>query len=129
MRGWVLILRRGGTLLPRQRPSDDWREGFVESRSRWAGDRLVRVLEFRKLGASAVAPPDAVLYDFAVTRLGGEGLTVRGIERLESCGSVAAVLQEWRVDLQRVVPPGGHYGPPLGKVRPSVGPGSEKDDT
>jgi hypothetical protein len=37
------------------------------------------------------------------------------------------VLQEWRLDLQRVVPPGGHYGPPTGEVRPWVGPGSERD--
>ncbi len=125
MRGWMLKLRKSGTLLPQRRDPDEWLEGFIESRSRWAGERLVRVPEFRQIHASVVAPPDALLYDFAVTRLGGEGITVRGIERLESRGTVAAVLQEWRVDLQRVVPPGGHYGPPLGVIRPSVGPGSD----
>ncbi len=127
MRGWILKLRQGGTLLPQHRAPEDWREGFVESRSEWAGERLVRVLEFRRIHAAVVAPPDEVLYDFAVTRFGREGVLVRGIERLEHRGTVAAVLQEWRLDLQRVVPPGGHYGAPTGEVRPWVSPGSEQD--
>jgi len=41
-------------------------------------------------------------------------LIVRGFER----AGAAAVVQEWRLDLQRAVAPGGHYGPPLGEVRP-----------
>ena len=28
----------------------------------------------------------------------------------------AAVVQEWRLDVQRAVAPGEHYGPPLGEV-------------
>jgi hypothetical protein len=37
---------------------------------------------------------------------------VRGFERV----GAAAVVQEWRLDVQRAEAPGGHYGPPLGEV-------------
>ena len=41
---------------------------------------------------------------------------LRGFERVQRGGSTAALIQEWRLDCQRAVAPGGHYGPPLGEL-------------
>lgn len=60
-------------------------------------------------------PDCAELFDPRLVSIGAGTLWVRGFESTGNAG----VVQEWRVDVQRPIRPGGHYGPPLGETGPS----------
>jgi len=120
MRVWLLRLRHDGVLISRDRRPGEWSEGHVHSVAIWDGKRLVRVVEFRAIGDAVVSKPRSKLYDPTLLDIGGDCMTLRGVEKVRRGRTAAAVIQEWRLDVQGVVPPGGHYGPPLGELEPSV---------
>lgn len=114
MRAWLLPLRREGVRLGDERPPSDWTEGFVSFTSRPGRGRSFDCLVFRRVGDSHPMPNWCELFEPRIVSVGDGTLIVRGFERV----GAAAVVQEWRLDVQRAVAPGGHYGPPLGEVRP-----------
>jgi hypothetical protein len=116
----LLRLRHDGVLISRDRRPNEWTEGHLQSVAKWDGKRLVRVVEFRAIGDAVVAKPRGKLYDPTLVEIGADWMTLRGVEKVRRGRSAAAVIQEWRLGVQGVVPPGGHYGPPLGELEPSV---------
>ena len=112
MRAWLLRLRREGVRLGEDRPPGDWTEGFVTFTSRPTKARTFDCLVFRRVGDPHPMPDWCELFEPRIVAVGGGTLYVRGFERV----GVAAVVQEWRLDCQRAVAPGEHYGPPLGEV-------------
>ena len=112
MRAWLLRLRREGVRLGEDRPAGDWTEGFVTFTSRPTKSRTFDCLVFRRVGDAHPMPDWCELFEPRLVAVGGGTLYVRGFERV----GAAAVVQEWRLDCQRAVAPGGHYGPPLGEV-------------
>lgn len=115
MRAWLLELRRGGVRVHGTRRPDDWVEGFVSFTSRVTRSRSFDCLVFRRVTDPHPVPNWRELYEPRIMSIGGGSLWLRGFER----DGDAAVVQEWQLDVQRAVPPGGHYGPPLGEVPPS----------
>lgn len=120
MRAWLLPLRRAGALLPDDRPAPDWAEGFFRFTERRKPRGTARVLEFRKVGDPHTVPLAGELFEPVLVRLDQGTLVFRGIERVRQGRRLAAVVQEWRIDVARAVPPGGHYGSPLGELAPAV---------
>lgn len=114
----MLRLRAAGVLLPELRPPEEWHEGFVSLETTRPAQRTGRttlVAEFRGFGDSHLVPP-ARLFEPVLTGLAHGTILLRGIERVTQGRKTAAVLQEWRLDAQRVIPPGGTAGPPLGEL-------------
>ena len=106
-------LRRDGVLFGDARPPTDWTEGFVSFTARPGKASTFDCLVFRRVVDAHPMPNWCELFEPYIVSIGGGTLVVRGFERVDR----AAVVQEWRLDVQRAVAPGGHYGPPLGEVR------------
>jgi hypothetical protein len=115
MRAWLLPLRHQGVRLEQERPPSDWVEGFVSFETRTVRGRSFDCLVFRRVVDSHPMPNWRELFEPRIVSVGAGTLYVRGFERV----GAAAVVQEWRLDVQRAVAPGAHYGPPLGEVRPA----------
>lgn len=112
MRAWLLELRRGGVRVGGQRAPAEWVDGFVSFTSRPGKARTFDCCVFRRVGDPHPMPNWRELFEPRIVSIGGGTIWLRGFERDGS----AAVVQEWRLDCQRAVKPGGHFGPPLGEV-------------
>jgi hypothetical protein len=121
MRAWMLQLRKDGVSLGDDRPPSDWMEGFVSSEQRQTRSRTMLCLVVRRVGESNLLPNTAELFDPHILSVRHGTIYLRGHERLQRGRAVAAVVQEWRLDCQRAVPPGGPYGPPMGDLAPLAG--------
>lgn len=115
MRAWLLELRRRGARVRGDRSPEEWVEGFVSFHSRRTRARSFDCLVFRRVIDSHPMHNWRELFEPRLMSIGGGSIWVRGFER----DGEAAVVQEWRLDVQRAVKPGGHHGPPLGEVAPS----------
>ncbi len=108
MRAWLLYLRKNGVRLPQQREHTEWIDGFVETRREWAenGTGLVYVATFRGIDQTAIAPPLGTLYNVTLTQICQDWMILRGIEEMRVNGGTAAVLQEWKLNIERDRAPG-----------------------
>lgn len=120
MRAWLLRLRKDGVSLGDHRPAADWIEGFVSSEQRHTRSRTVLCLVFRRVGDANMLPNTAELFEPHILSVRHGTIYLRGHERVPQGKATAAVVQEWRLDCQRAVPPGAHYGPPMGELAPCV---------
>ena len=120
MRAWLLRLRKDGVSLGDHRPAADWIEGLVSSEQRHTRSRTLLCLVFRRVGDANMLPNTAELFDPHILSLRHGTIYLRGHERVQQGDATAAVVQEWRLDCQRAVPPDGLYGPPTGALAPCV---------
>jgi hypothetical protein len=128
MRAWLLRLRRDGVSLGDPRPAADWIEGFVSSEQRQTRSRTVLCLVFRRVGDANMLPNTAELFDPHILSVRHGTIYLRGHERVPQGKATAAVVQEWRLDCQRAVPPDALYGPPMGELAPCVRDANLPDD-
>jgi hypothetical protein len=112
VRAWLLELRRSGVRVRGVRRPDEWVEGFVSFRAHPTRCRSFDCMVFRRVMDPHPMPNWRELYEPRIMSIGGGSLWIRGFERQGD----AALVQEWRLDCQRAVAPGGHVGPPLGEV-------------
>jgi hypothetical protein len=115
VRAWLLELRHEGVRIQGERAAADWVEGFVSCDLRRSRTRCFDCVVFRRVLDPHPMPNWRELFEPQITSIGGGSIWLRGIVRAGG----AAVLQEWRLDVQRTVKPGGHCGPPLGEIPPS----------
>ena len=128
MRSWLLRLRKDGVSLGDDRPAADWLDGFVSSEQRQTRSRTVLCLVFRRVGDANMLPNTAELFDPHILSVRHGTIYLRGHERVQQGRATAAVVQEWRLDCQRAVSPGGHYGSPLGELAPAVRDGERREE-
>lgn len=107
-------MRSRGTRIKVPRAADDWVEGFVSFAGRRTAARSFDCVVFRRIIDAHPVPNWRELFEPRLTSIGDGTLWLRGFESHDG----AAVVQEWRLDVQRAVKPGGRVGPPLGEIKP-----------